>query len=155
MTLEGGEVRTGQAFLLLGWVALAVAYAVGTSSCKNECDFTERCDGQTREICGGVDQIVNRRVERVACGAPNDACVAISSNVTACVRGPVTPCDDSFASRCEGSLRVYCSVSPFFTPVDFPARFIAAEDCSARSAGGRCVTDASRGAACVGAGGSP
>ena len=140
----------------LSCAALVVVHAVLTSSCRNQCDFSERCDGQTREICGGVDQIVNRRVERVPCNAPNDACVEISSSVTACVRGPVMPCDETFRSRCEGSLRLYCSASPFFAPVAFPARFIAAEDCSARSAGGACVTDTTQGAAiCAGDSGSP
>lgn len=82
---------------------LAVVSLLALSAC-NECDFRERCNGDTHETCGGIDQIIGRDIIAEPCLAPNGTCVQVG-NEAACVVAPLTPCG---AERCEGSVSYSC-----------------------------------------------
>jgi hypothetical protein len=86
------------------WLIPILAGALG-AGCGNECDFFERCDGDVVEVCGGADQVVNRKVERTPCAAPNPVCVEIDEHTAMCVTAAAATCD---APRCDGDLAVNC-----------------------------------------------
>jgi len=92
-------------------------------ACRNACDFFERCEGNVRQTCGGIDQCIGRRLREAPCVAPNEACVA-QSDRAACVRAPVSSCDSTFVERCEGSMWLRCSSY-------LSEGFVVAEDCAA------------------------
>ena len=71
------------------FVATALPLTLGLVGCGNECDFHERCNGNVREICGGVDKVANRKVESIACEGVNAVCVEIGQDeLTPMCRGP-------------------------------------------------------------------
>lgn len=92
-------------------------------ACRNACDFYERCEGNVRQTCGGIDQCIGRRLREEPCLAPNETCVAHSTRA-ACVRAPATSCDSTFVERCEGSLWLRCSTY-------LNEGFVVAQDCAA------------------------
>ncbi len=55
-------------------------------ACGNECDFFVRCDGNRVLTCGGVDQIVHRRVHVRTCEPPNGRCVLVDERSATCAR---------------------------------------------------------------------
>ena len=122
---------------LLLYLAVAASVAVHPGGCGNECDFFERCEGNVRQICGGVDQCLGRRVREEACVMPNDVCVAVGQRAE-CVHAPPTRCDDAFVPSCDGSVLIRCSGAS--------AGYLVAVDCAA--GGERCATGPS-GSACV------
>lgn len=119
------------------YAAIAVSAAVRPGGCGNECDFFERCQGDVRQICGGVDQCLGRRVREEPCSTPNDVCVAVGQRAE-CVHAPLTRCAESFVSSCDGFLLLRCTGSS--------AGYVVAMDCSAT--GERCEAGPD-GAACV------
>lgn len=145
--------------LVLG-VVLTLAFAVSAAGCNNECGFFERCDGDVLEICGdGPDQVVNRKLNRYPCEAPNTTCRARTDDIAECVYVDAIACDDTTASRCEGALLLECPRSRFFAESNVEeARFMKATDCTelddeslpgyTPDAVGTCV-DTSDGAACA------
>lgn len=133
----------------LTWLACTVLLtAAAHNGCRNECDFFERCQGNLRQVCGGVDQWVGRTVSEEPCVAPNEACVT-EAHSALCVRAPVTRCEPSFVDRCEGSVWIHCSFNP--------SGYLLAEDCAAlrrtdgTNAGLVCGLGASGVAQCVSA----
>lgn len=114
-------------------------------ACRNDCDFVERCQGNVRQTCGGVDQCVGRSLWEEACIAPSDACVE-EGNRAACVKSPATRCSSTFVDRCEGTVLVRCGFSP---------GYVIAEDCAAvkrpdgTSAGLTCGVGSSGTALCM------
>lgn len=75
---------------------------------SNECSFMERCNGNTREVCGaGPDQLVGREISEQACEGDNPICVEFSNDVTACVSN--IPCTaDTYEDSCDGDTRYIC-----------------------------------------------
>ena len=122
---------------LLIYVAVAASAAVHPGGCGNECDFIERCDGNVRQICGGVDQCLGRRLREEPCAAPNESCAADGQRAE-CVHAPLTRCDAAFVPSCEGAVLIQCS--------GVTAGYVVAVDCAAT--GERCVAGAGR-AACA------
>jgi hypothetical protein len=96
-----------------------LAIALWTALPGNDCDFVERCRGNVRQTCGGVDQCIGRRLEEEPCVAPNDACVAEGLRAW-CVRAPATRCASTEPGRCEGARVVRCA-----------AGYVVVEDCAA------------------------
>lgn len=117
--------------LLLG-AALTFGFAVSAAGCNNECGFFERCDGDVLEICGdGPDQIVNRKLHRHPCEAPNATCRERTDDIAECVYVDAIACDDTTASRCEGSLLLECPRRRFSSESKVEeARFMKATDCT-------------------------
>lgn len=95
--------------------------AAPRDACRNECDFMERCDGDIRQTCGGVDQCVGRSLREETCVAPNGACVEQGARAN-CVRSPATRCDPGFVEQCQGNLRLFCSAAA--------GGYVAVEDCA-------------------------
>ncbi len=131
----------------LTWLLSTVLVAAAYGGCRNECDFVERCQGDTRQVCGGIDQLIGRKVSEEPCLAPNEACV-LEGLRALCVRAPLTRCEPGFVDRCEGSVWVRCSRAP--------SGYLLAEDCAAvrkadgTPAGLSCGVGASGQAQCVG-----
>jgi hypothetical protein len=126
---------------------IALAAASCGDACDNECSFGERCHGDTLEICGdGPDQFFHRRVHAVPCEAPAAACADGASTGPTCVVAPPTPCDTTFADRCDGDVRVYCPALHAIVPAGAPPDYVSAMDCAAW--GATCVVDAREGVVC-------
>jgi hypothetical protein len=123
-------VRTWTLALNPCWLA-ATLLVVG---CDNECDFTgTRCNGDTVEQCGGVDQQVGRRVETFPCTEPNSACAEGADETAACVHSPATACDpDTFTPSCDGDLLLRCLLM---------IEHVEADDCTERDPPMRCQPD--------------
>jgi hypothetical protein len=83
---------------------------MGADACGNECNFYQRCDGNTLELCGGgVDQLIGREVQRVPCEAPNPACVELEGGEALCATS-ATPCDvETYVGRCENDVAFACN----------------------------------------------
>lgn len=122
---------------LVLYVSLVTLTHVRADACGNQCDFFERCVGNVRQQCGGVDQCIGRRVWEEPCVAPNAACVETGQQAE-CGRSPVERCDGSFVHRCEGSLLLVCSTSS--------EGFVRALECQTGQA---CGLDGAGQAACV------
>jgi hypothetical protein len=126
--------------------AAIVLLTAAPDACRNKCDFFERCSGNVRETCGGIDQCIGRRVERQPCVAPNEACVTDGFSAL-CVRAPPGRCEGDFVEHCEGSVSLSCSVSP--------SGYIVAQDCATirridgTNAGLICALDNSGRSQCV------
>ena len=86
------------------WLVLGSLLAAGCT-CGNECNFFERCDGSVLEQCGGVDQMINRKILAIPCVAPNGTCVEESESAK-CVLTPATRCDAG--TQCLGSVAAEC-----------------------------------------------
>jgi hypothetical protein len=95
-----------QAHLAVAGIVLLTASP--RDACRNACDFYERCEGNVRQTCGGIDQCIGRSLREEPCLAPNESCVARGTRA-ACVRAPVTSCDSSFVERCEGGVWLRCN----------------------------------------------
>ena len=95
-------------FTLLGIVWVMANFL---PACGNDCDFFERCNGNTKEVCGGVDQIVNRKIQSFPCEAPNALCVELNEHQAECVHDPETVCDASTNSVCDGNAMVFCDLN--------------------------------------------
>jgi hypothetical protein len=115
--------------------ALALA-APGLAACTTDCGFEPRCEGNTVMDCTyGVDQLVGRGSPVVyPCLEPAPLCVegrlpnaSPDAPDFFCAREPLTPCDDAFAPRCEGTLHVFCQ-----------GGYVSAQDCTNGSGTGRC-----------------
>ena len=87
----------------------------------------------------GIDQLVGAGSPRVyPCLEPSPVCVerreeahVSSEDQFFCARSPLTPCDASFVSSCEGAtIRVSCQ-----------GGYVAAEDCTNEAGTGRCVSN--------------
>lgn len=136
--------------MLVGLVVIAPA-------CNNECSFFERCNGDVLEICGGADQVVNRKIHEYPCEEPNTICRSFDEDNARCVHASATVCDDGFAPRCDGDLLLECPASIYAEDDIQETRYAIATDCTelddsslpgyAPDALGRCV-DGSEGAAC-------
>lgn len=95
---RGGLSVAGLLSLLLTW------------GC-NECDFIERCDRDVREVCGGVDQVVNRSVARFPCSSPNPTCVEVDETSAVCTTSS-TGCDPrSYVGRCDEEVAFACNAT--------------------------------------------
>ncbi len=118
-------------------LAFLAFLACGIAACNNECDYFEKCDGTHRLICGdGPDQVVNRKEHSIACVAPNEACVEIDKNHTACVLPSRTVCAES-SVRCEDQVLIQCTPPLNYTNAPEPPQFEQATDCAAT--GGVCM----------------
>lgn len=127
-------MRDASLVLVLGALSGSLA------GCNNECDFFQRCNGNTREVCGdGVDQAFNRKIRSFPCEAPNELCVEMDESHAVCVLPPKTSCDETFVESCEGSVRTLCPNSPYADSPGYPTRFVTGEECAAD--GGTCVED--------------
>ena len=144
----------------LGSVLVAVfGVALSSTGCDNECDFFERCDGDTLEVCGeGADQVTNRKLQRIPCEAPNATCRAFTDDDARCVFEDAIPCDDTAEDRCDGDLLLTCPPSLFTSTSGVTeSRYFVATDCRelnddtlpgfSPDAVGTCV-DGANGAAC-------
>lgn len=121
----------------MGSLSIVAALLFGLAGCNNECDFFERCNGNTREVCGdGPDQAFGRKVRSFPCEAPNDVCVAMDDHLAVCVLPPKTSCDESFTSACEGTMRTFCPPNPYTEAQSYPTRFVTGEECAGD--GGTC-----------------
>ena len=97
---------------------LAAVLLLGLHAC-NDCHFVERCQGQVKQVCGGIDQIIGRRVQDEPCLDPNGACVQ-EGNRAYCVAAPATRCDSGLPARCDGERLVRCA-----------AGYVTVTDCAA------------------------
>lgn len=117
------------------FLGLAATLALG---CNNECDFFERCDGTTLQICGdGPDQVVNRKIHESPCVAPAGVCVQADEDSAYCAHDPETMCDDAFDESCDGTVRVHCREKPL--EAEGTPRYVVAIDCA--SSGKGCIDD--------------
>lgn len=145
--------------MLRWWIPCAalVGLALAASACNNECSFFERCNGDVLEICGGADQMVNRKIEPYPCEEPNSICRSFDDDNARCVHESATICDDGFTPRCDGDLLLSCPRSRYTSDAPQETRYAIATDCTelddpslsgyAPDATGRCL-DGSDGAAC-------
>lgn len=77
-------------------------------ACGNDCDYYERCDGDTLLVCGeSADQQVNRKVNEVPCEAPNDVCVEVGDMNATCA-ADTGACEAGAVPTCEGDALVSC-----------------------------------------------
>ncbi|MFW5968403.1 MAG: hypothetical protein ACOCV2_12835 [Persicimonas sp.] len=93
--------------------AIAVGAVLWTGCWTNECRFTERCEGDVRQVCGsGPDHIVGRKVNDFPCEDPNPECIEYeerSATKAMCVRGRQIQCDsDAFEESCDGDTAIRC-----------------------------------------------
>jgi hypothetical protein len=113
----------------------AVFSALGLCACRVECDFEPHCEGNVVMDCvSGVDQLVGPGEPVVyPCLEPAPLCVERSTRGSAgdarffCARSPLTPCDASFVSTCEGTILVSCL-----------GGYVSAQDCTNQPLTGRC-----------------
>lgn len=140
---------------LLALAVLSGATALG--GCTSDCGFKPHCEGNTVMECRyGVDQFVGAGQPVVyACAAAAPVCVEArtqdssegdslavfdddsraygSEDTFLCAREPLTECDASFVSACEGAtLHVLCRRG-----------YVTVEDCTNGSGSGRCGAYAS------------
>ncbi len=116
---------------------LALALCVpALGGCRVECDFEPHCEGTVVMDCSvGVDQLVGRGSPVVyPCLEPAPLCVESRTGAgdswegnIHCAREPLTPCDESFATSCEGTVRVFCL-----------GGYVSAQDCTNQNGTGRC-----------------
>ena len=116
---------------------LALALCVpGLGGCRVECDFVPHCEGNVVMDCHvGIDQLVGSGSPVVyPCLEPAPLCVERRTDKSSpdegnifCAREPLTPCDESFVSSCEGTVWVYCQ-----------GGYVSAQDCSNQAGTGRC-----------------
>jgi hypothetical protein len=98
----------------LGWRGLALLLTLsglGISGCSacNDCDFQgKRCNGAAVERCGGVDQVIGRKVRHTLCEGLNPICALDSEGSAECAMAPEHRCTTPGESRCEGNVRVRC-----------------------------------------------
>ena len=72
--------------------AIPAIAALSLAAC-NECSFGERCDGNTRQVCGeGADQLAGRTVREFPCDSPNDTCTKIDLQTARCVVSGTSDC---------------------------------------------------------------
>lgn len=109
---------------------IATSAAFGGLACRNQCDFFERCNGHVREVCGGVDQMIGRKIESYPCTGANPVCVSLDEYHARCVFEPATRCDDGYDPRCEGDLLLACMESIYINPGPADRRFVVATDCT-------------------------
>jgi hypothetical protein len=86
----------------------ALALFLTVAQACNECNFVERCEGGVRQVCGGIDQVIGRRVRDEPCRPPNGSCVQDGLRA-ACVSTPPTACGADFTARCDGESLVSCA----------------------------------------------
>ena len=98
--------------------ALAAVLMLGLDAC-NDCHFVERCQGSVRQVCGGIDQVVGRRLHEEPCLDPNGACVEDGRRAY-CVAAPVVRCGADDPPRCDGERLVRCA-----------AGYLTVTDCAA------------------------
>jgi hypothetical protein len=111
-------------------VLLAALSLGGFVACEQQCEFRERCDGNTREVCGAAEEVP--RIERYPCEAPSPACVAIDDDTALCVTDPPTTCDkDTFMPVCEGDLLRVCRGAEYLESPSYPTHYVVATDCVA------------------------
>ncbi len=95
-----------------GLVVLACALLVTTPrlfQCTNDCDFHERCKGNKRQVCGGVDQCVGRRIQSEPCAGDTPICVELTPYSAKCMSEQPPACDTAtFEAHCEGDALVEC-----------------------------------------------
>ena len=117
---------------------LALSLLAGTAplgGCVRECEVKPQCQGDTvRECRYGIDQLVGAGTPvTYTCAEPAPRCVeartkSVSEDRFFCARAPLTECDDSFASTCEGAtVHVFCLNG-----------YVSAEDCTHQPGTGRC-----------------
>lgn len=95
--------------MLAGALGLVSLFSL-QAACNNDCDFFERCVGNTLQICGdGPDQTFNRKIHSKLCEAPNSICVERDEDHSECILPSRTACADSFQRRCEGDVLIACS----------------------------------------------
>jgi hypothetical protein len=94
---------------------LAAALLLGLEAC-NDCHFVERCRGNVRQLCGGIDQVVGRRLHEEPCLDPNGACVEDGRRAY-CVASPVARCGADHVPRCDGERLLGC-IGGFVTVTD-------------------------------------
>src|SRR5262245_8820449 len=81
--------------------SIVLLAALSLEGCEQQCEFRERCDGNTREVCGAAEEVA--RIERYPCEAPSPVCVAIDDDAAQCVTDPPTTCDkETFMPACGG-----------------------------------------------------
>lgn len=119
--------------------ALLLALALcmpGLGGCRVECDFEPHCEGNVVMDCHvGIDQLVGAGQPVVyPCLEPAPLCVESRTGKRDgdggsihCARSPLTPCDEPFATSCEGTVRVYCQ-----------GGYVSAHDCANGNGTGRC-----------------
>jgi hypothetical protein len=105
----------------------------------NECDFLERCEGNTRQQCGGIDQQFGRKIDSTVCARPNPVCAEIGDATAVCAWDPVTKCGRDFVAYCQNGAVLSCS--------EWPEGVVVAEDCT--RAGQKCGVGRYGQAACV------
>ncbi len=129
-------MRATRRFVPIGLTAGLAACALAAAGCGNECDFFSRCDGNTRQVCGGgVDQQVNRKIVSTPCAGENPVCVEENGHAI-CAVAASPRCDSSTPDRCEGDVAVACSRADW----DTPAGFVTRTDCAtAYAAPARCT----------------
>lgn len=106
------------------------------AGCTDPCEFRSRCDGDTVEICVGLND--GPSITRTACEGANPRCVVPEGGRAQCVRATEPRCDGGFESHCDGALRVFCNT----------AGFVEASDCAELGYAGCRVDPAQGGAIC-------
>lgn len=116
---------------------LALALSVpGLAGCRVDCDFEPHCEGNVVMDCQiGVDQLVGSGAPVVyPCLEPAPLCVERRTKKSSpdesnifCARDPLTPCDEPFATSCEGTVLVSCQ-----------GGYVSAQDCTNQAGTGRC-----------------
>ena len=85
------RAREVRASILAFWDRLLTA--VRSDGCGNGCDFGERCEGNTRQMCAtGVRHGLGRRIREDLGDAERSACVVVGASVFG-VGAPSTRCD--------------------------------------------------------------
>ncbi len=116
---------------------LTLALAVPTlGGCRVACEFEPRCEGNVVMDCSvGIDQLVGSGTPVVyPCLEPAPLCVerrvdsrSMDEARVLCAREPLTPCEQPFATSCEGTVLVFCH-----------GGYVSAQDCTNQSGTGRC-----------------
>lgn len=116
---------------------LALALSVpGLGGCRVKCEFEPHCEGNVVMDCQvGIDQLVGPGQPVVyPCLEPAPLCVERRMDKRTadearifCAREPLTPCDQPFATTCEGTVMVFCH-----------GGYVSAQDCSNQAGTGRC-----------------